>query len=625
MLFVAVVVCAVAMPVLADPPGRAGRLSLADGAVSFQPGGVDDWVTATQNRPITTSDRLWTDSGSHAEVTFGNLAVRQSSGTSLTFTNLDDNTTQVELDQGLLWVHVNHLHDGEVVEVDTPNLAFTVNEPGDYRLRYDPNDDTTTVTVRRGSGQAVGQGPSYDLAAGQSIDFSNGQSMTANAEQMPEPDSWDQWNMQRDRRYEHPVSAQYVSEDVVGYEDLDDNGSWAQNPQYGAIWVPRVAVGWAPYHTGHWAWVDPWGYTWVDDAPWGFAPFHYGRWVSVGGAWGWSPGPRPVVEVGVAYVRPVYAPALVAFIGGGGFGVSVGVGGGVGWVPLGWGEPYYPSYHVSEAYVRNVNVTSTHITNITVVTNNYTTINNTTVINNVHYANQSVAGAVTVVPRDAMAGGKPVAQAAVKVDPKEIANAKFSSSAGVVPQKEAVLGGKAPVSQHTPPPAALQRQVVSKNPPPAPPAKFEAKQQLLQKSGGRPLEASETKSLPTVQRPAPKAAAVKPAAPAPKPGVPATPAKNNPPAPGKPIPANTPAPKPTPAPTPAKEPAKASEPKPMETAPASKPVAHPPAAEPKPNTVPHPPEKEATPAAKPKTAPPAKENKPSKEEKKPEKNEKPDR
>src|SRR5207245_1389824 len=90
-----------------------------------------------------------------------------------------------------------------------------------------------------------------------------------------------------------------------------------------AVWVPRsMIVGWAPYRYGHWAWVDPWGWTWIDDAPWGFAPFHYGRWVYVDGGWGWVPGH--------VVARPVYAPALVAFVGGRNWSVAIGLGGGGG-------------------------------------------------------------------------------------------------------------------------------------------------------------------------------------------------------------------------------------------------------------------------------------------------------
>jgi hypothetical protein len=40
-----------------DPPTRAARLAYAEGSVSFQPGGTEDWVAATINRPLTTGDR----------------------------------------------------------------------------------------------------------------------------------------------------------------------------------------------------------------------------------------------------------------------------------------------------------------------------------------------------------------------------------------------------------------------------------------------------------------------------------------------------------------------------------------------------------------------------------------
>lgn len=149
---------------------------------------------------------------------------------------------------------------------------------------------------------------------------------------------------------------------MVGYEELDAYGAWQTAPEYGAVWVPRVEAGWAPYHDGRWVWRDPWGWTWIDAAPWGFAPFHYGRWAYWGNRWVWAPG--RIVR------RPVYAPALVAFVGGAHWGVSVGVGGGgggVGWFPLAPNEPWVPGYRVSPTYVRNVNVTN--VTNVTNITN----------------------------------------------------------------------------------------------------------------------------------------------------------------------------------------------------------------------------------------------------------------
>ena len=503
-LFVALVLGAVAMPAFADPPGVAARLSFMSGPVSLQPGGVDDWVDATINRPLTTSDRVWADQGGRAEVSMGNVKARVDQLTSMTIADLEDNITQLQLDQGTLFIHVRRLFDGESVEIDTPNVAFVVNRPGDYRFDVDPDQDTTYVSVRRGEGEGTGEAAGVQVAEGQQAIFSGGNSGQYEMAELGDPDDFDSWNAQRDQRQDRSVSARYVSPGVVGYDDLDDYGDWRQDPQYGAIWAPRVDVGWAPYRMGHWAWVEPWGYTWVDDAPWGFAPFHYGRWVHAGFGWAWAPGPRVDYRPGVAYVRPVYAPALVAFVGGGGFsvGVSVGGGGPVGWVPLGYGEPYYPSYHVSEGYVRNVNVTNTRIVNITNVTNNYTVINNnrTTVINE-HYANQNVPGAVTAVPANAMATGRSVNQVAVKVDARQLQQAKFSTAPPVAPQKEAVLGGRAPAQQHTPPASVVSRPVMAKHEPPPPPAKFEARQALLQKNEGRPLDAAQVQSLPKTQRP----------------------------------------------------------------------------------------------------------------------------
>ncbi len=142
----------------------------------------------------------------------------------------------------------------------------------------------------------------------------------------------------------------YIPREVVGYQQLDPYGSWAQDPSYGAVWYPRVTVAdWAPYRYGHWEWISPWGWTWIDDAPWGFAPFHYGRWAMIGSRWAWVPG-----RMGP---RPVYAPALVAFVGGGGvnFSLSIGGGDGIGWFPLGPGEAWQPTYRVSTLYLDNVN------------------------------------------------------------------------------------------------------------------------------------------------------------------------------------------------------------------------------------------------------------------------------
>ncbi len=500
---------------MADPPGRAVDIRYISGEVSVQPGGVNDWVAAVINRPLTTADRVWTDKDSRAELDLGSSALRMNAETSMTLTNVNDQTVQVELDQGTLNLWIRQLYDGEIYEVDTPNLAFTVTKSGDYRFDVNPDGDTTIVAVRHGEGEVTGQANSVKVRSGEQVTFSKGNSLEHQVAGLAHPDGFDDWCRVRDEREEHSASARYVSPDVVGADDLDQYGTWRVEVGYGPVWIPAgVGPGWAPYHNGHWIWVDPWGWTWVDDEPWGYAPCHYGRWVFYGGSWGWSPGPL------VVGIRPVYAPALVAWVGGAHWSVSVGFGGGVGvgWFPLGYGEPYVPSYAVSRNYFRNVNVTNTRITNITNVTNNYytnsTTINNRAVPN-IHYANQTVPGAMTAVPASAMANSQSVAKAAVPIRASEAARAPMATTAEVAPARTSVLGTNANAHAAAPPAQAVSRQVVTRAAPPPRPVPFEAKQEALARNPGRPLDARTEQQIRTQL---PQRAAQTAGSPAPGPG-----------------------------------------------------------------------------------------------------------
>ncbi len=480
-----------------DPPGRAADIRNIMGQVSIQPGGVDDWVDAAINRPLTTGDKVWTDKASRTELNLGNSALRLSSETSLTLSDVTDQDVQVELDQGTLNLSVRQIYDGEIYEVDTPNMAFTLSRAGNYRFDVDPDGDTTLVTVRNGAGDATGDGPSVSIRSGQQVSFSNGQSMQSQMTGAPAPDGFDDWCRVRDDREMHSESAQYVSPDVVGAEDLDENGTWSNVPNYGPVWRPtRVDADWAPYHDGHWLWVEPWGWTWVDDAPWGFAPSHYGRWVYTGGYWGWTPGPR------VVNVRPVYAPALVAFVGGSnwGVGVSFGGGAGVGWFPLGYNEPYIPPYHTSRNYFTQVNVTNIHVTNVTVINNYY---NNRTTVNNINYVNRTQPRAFVAVSASAMSSGQSVRRAAVNVTREQIEHVSMVRNAPVAPVRNSVLGVNAGRQAVAPPARVMQRQVVTKTAPPPRPIPFAAKQEALAKNPGRPLDRQSTQQIRATLPPPP--------------------------------------------------------------------------------------------------------------------------
>jgi hypothetical protein len=367
-----------------DPPGRVARLNYTSGQVSFRPASLEDWGVATINYPLTTGDHLWTDVDSSAELHVGSSVMRLASETAFAFLNLDDYVVQARVAEGTIDVRVREIFQGEVYEVDTPNAAISILAPGVYRIDVDPGGDRTRVTVRTGEAEVNSEGRTFSVYPGQMGEIIGVEDAAYDLGRAPAPDRWELWCRDRDRREDNRVALNYVSRDTIGYEDLDDYGTWSYEPEYGYAWTPTVvAVDWAPYRYGHWSWVRPWGWTWVDQARWGFAPFHYGRWAFCRTRWVWVPGHRSV--------RPVWAPALVAFVGGNDwrFAFSWGLRPAVGWFPLAPGEPYCPLYPASPIYRRNINVMHVNVANINVANVNVATL---------RYANRDVGGAVTAVP-----------------------------------------------------------------------------------------------------------------------------------------------------------------------------------------------------------------------------------
>jgi hypothetical protein len=432
-----------------DPPSRVARLNYLGGSVSFRPDSVEEWTAATVNYPLTTGDHLWTDRDSGADMHVGSTVVHLADQTAFAILNLDDRMAQISLTQGAVNVKIERLQSDEAFEVDTPNGAIVLLRAGDYRIDVNGEANSTALVVRAGDAEVTGGGQAVPVHARQLLRFSGTDQLTTEVLAAPAPDQFDQWCMDRDRREERAIqaSANYVPAEMIGAGDLADNGVWRNDPTYGAVWAPaRMPIGWEPYRYGHWAFVSPWGWTWIDDAPWGFAPFHYGRWAMLGGGWVWVPGSM--------VARPVYAPALVAFVGGSRFSVAVGIGGGgVAWIPLGPREVYRPSYRVSDAYVRRVNVT--HVTNVTNIN-----------VTNVTYVNQTH---VTVVPQGAFTGARPVAAAAVRVSPQAMSQAQAVNAMDVRPARESYMGRPAQpgVRFGTPPAQVTARQVVVRQAPPA--------------------------------------------------------------------------------------------------------------------------------------------------------------
>ena len=467
----------------ADPPGRAARLADAEGAVSLQAAGVQEWTAATLNRPLTTGDRLWSDQGSRAELDLGTAGLRLGSNTGFAILNLDDRSAQLGLSAGTLIVSVRDLQAGESYEVDTPNIALSLQQPGVYRVEVDDQGTATAVAVSEGAAQAAGGGQTVAIGPQQVVTFNGTDMLAINSTTLGAPDDFDNWSAERERELAESASAGYVANDVPGTQDLDNYGQWEQAPEYGPVWVPAaVAIGWVPYRYGHWLWVTPWGWTWIDDAPWGYAPFHYGRWVVWNNSWSWVPAPR-LARPG----RTVYAPALVAWVGGP---AVVASGNSVAWFPLGPREVFVPAYPASLAYVRNVITTNTRTLSNTSVTNAYQTASGAQ-----HYMNGTPA-AVTAVPRSTFTSGQRVSGQVTPLSSSVLAAAVIVTAApAIVPTRQSVLGAGEAQRVARPPSALLQRPVVARSPPPAAPPPFERQLVALQENGGRPLTRPELAAL----------------------------------------------------------------------------------------------------------------------------------
>jgi len=458
------------VPAMADPTSQVGRLSYVSGSVSFNPGSLDEWTLASLNYPLSGGDQLWTAVGARAEVQLRSASVRLDSGTAFSFLDLDDQMIRLSLSQGSLYVDVRALDQGSIFEVDTPNAALTFVSAGKYRIDVSSRGETRIV-VREGWAEVNAEGYVQNLNSGQSAILSGLNSNSFSMTSSPRTDRWESWCVTRDSLEDRALSDRHVSQDMIGAADLGANGTWVMSSSYGLVWTPsRVPAGWAPYRFGHWAWDEPWGWTWIDDASWGFAPFHYGRWIYLGDRWAWIPG--------APAQRPIYAPALVVFIGGSGWNHSGGES--IGWVALGPGEVYIPPYEVSVSYIQNINISC--VTNINVqIIRNYAP-------ERITYTNRGMPEGMTVVPREAFVSSRPTREVVIDVDRGEASRAPFMGmTAAIAPRRESIIA-RAPATPIARPPSGLSsRPVVSRQSASPAPVPFVQQQRALAQNPGRPL------------------------------------------------------------------------------------------------------------------------------------------
>jgi hypothetical protein len=482
-----------------EPPARVGRLAFTEGTVSFHDPEQGGWTRAVVNTPLTTGNSLWTEPNARSEISLAGTRIRMDSATQLDLLALDDTQTRVQLAQGRIDLKTFAMDANQPYEIVTPRGTIALQQQGDYYVEAGSTQDPTRLGVRSGAAQI--QGLNGQVLAvrpgevGEVLGDANAPQFRTIRTAPPAPPAY--W-AGRDRQvaYDPP---QYLPAGVTGYEDLNAYGSWTDDGSYGRVWVPRaVPSGWAPYRTGHWSYVQPWGWTWIDEQPWGFAPYHYGRWANSNNRWVWVPPERES--------RPVYAPALVAFVGG----VELAAvlpnqrSAPVGWFPLGPREVYVPSYTTNRDYYQRLN-RSARIEDRILEDRWQRAERREAFVAGRDQAlmNQRFA---TVVPTAAFVRSQPVMRSALQVQPQALASAPVAPVAAPPAPTVSVVSANAAPATVTPPAATGT---------PATPQSRAATAPVTDPKAGAnvPLAKTAVADMPTLARPA---ATERRAAPGPK-------------------------------------------------------------------------------------------------------------
>jgi hypothetical protein len=429
------------------------RISMIHGDVSTQRGDSGDWSAAALNAPVVSGDKVSTADNARAELQldFANI-LRLGNNSQANIVNLTKKNIQIELSQGIANYTVFKNGDTEP-EIDTPNVSVhPSHRDGVFRVEVRPDGDTIVI-VRKGEAQISTPQGSTEIKSGEMATVrgtaSDAQYKVSDA---PRKDDFDRWNSDRDRIIISAKSWHHTNRYYTGSEDLDTNGRWEHESDYGDVWVPNEPEGWVPYRDGNWVYEPYYGWTWVGYEPWGWAPYHYGRWMMYGDSWAWWPGP----VWGGGFYRPLWAPAYVSFFGwGGGFGFGVGFGGwgGFGWLPIGPCDRFFPWWG---GYGNRFNVVNvTNITNINNI-NRVATLNRGGIAplhNGLRYSNlarindQHVGRALSTVSAEHFGAGRGTAVAATQ---SQLRNARMmTGNLPVVPTRASLSASGRPAAPST--------------------------------------------------------------------------------------------------------------------------------------------------------------------------------
>ncbi len=308
-------------------PYSVARLKVYDGSVWVRTPDSGDWEEYLHNSPVAERSRVSVPEGSEAELQFhGGQFMLLTEGTEIDIIEMGESRTGFHLRYGDLKFYLPE-SDFSPVRLSVPDekhIDFPV--PGQYWVTAGDGGDSRLI-VRSGEATVAAADGRYTVAAGEeasigrSVRISKYAGDEGGGYKAPPPLT------EEEKKANIPPAAAY---------ELREYGEWVESSEYGTVWRPRVAPGWAPYYYGRWVWVSPYGWTWVAYEPWGWYPYHYGYWYTDPAfGWVWYPYNAFVsfsfVYGGYSYPcwYASYYPARVRYVP---------TGGTVRWVPLNPGD-----------------------------------------------------------------------------------------------------------------------------------------------------------------------------------------------------------------------------------------------------------------------------------------------
>ncbi|HOE17551.1 MAG TPA: FecR domain-containing protein [Syntrophorhabdaceae bacterium] len=373
------IICAIALPLqgYSVDPGEI-HLRYLEGDVQVKTGDAKEWLPASINMPLRDSDQIWVPDNGKAELFLRNGAiVRLGRDTFLEMPAPGDTQPRFYLGAGSVYGNVI-VEKGKPVIVETPAASFIAHGNSIFRIDIAENEDST-VSVFQGELYADRGTGQMRIGAGERMTLKKDAQYPVLAKLLP-ADEWEQWNKARDREFSRPEpgnATAYLPDELKPYSyDLNKNGRWIYEQEYGYVWTPTVIVvqDWSPYRVGRWVWMRG-DYVWISYEPWGWVPYHYGRWAFIKArGWCWVPPRRGFAYWGPGYVGWVHTPTYVS------------------WVPLAPGEIYYGRGHYGPHSVNIKNVT----------------VQNVTVNRRPAYKNIHVKNAIAAVHRDTFVTGRQV-------------------------------------------------------------------------------------------------------------------------------------------------------------------------------------------------------------------------